>query len=178
MSPVRFGEDLARLVWESFSDFVTDGSASGVLGDLGHLDEEGVPGEKSAEEILIFLMWAHTRAVQLAFLSRVPESKLREGLDALHRAVFEDMIKHGTPANQIPVFEQRVGARYQEYSAASDKSDEAVGLAVIGHLGERGEGDLERARAIASEAIAVVGPLRDYLEDVDLGETPPSELPT
>jgi hypothetical protein len=177
MTPMRLGEDLARLVWESFSDFVTDGSASALLGGLGCLDEEGVPDQTAAEELLIFLMWAHTRGVQQAFLGRFPEVRIHQALDALHRAVFEDMIEQGTPPSQMPVFEQRLGARYQEYAAAADVSDDAVGRAMLAHLGARNVA-VELARSVAAEAVAIAGPLRDYLADVELEESPPSELPT
>ena len=38
----------------------------------------------------------------------LPPGTVRDVLDQLHRAVFEDMIANGTPRAQIPVFEQRV----------------------------------------------------------------------
>lgn len=178
MTPRRLGEDLARLVWESFSDFVTESSAAALLAELDRLDDEGVPDENAAEEILIFLLWAHTRGVQQAFLGRIEESRVKDGLDALHRAVFEDMIRHGTPANQIPIFEQRVATRYQEYSAASESSDDAVGRTLMRHLGAEHAHSDRIARSIASDVIAVVRPLKDYLEDVDLSVPAPGDLPT
>ena len=70
MTPQDLGDTLARLVWESFSDFIADGDAEVLLGDLGLTQEDGIPEEAPAEEILIFLMWAHTRGLQLAFVGR------------------------------------------------------------------------------------------------------------
>ncbi len=171
MTPDELGDSLARLVWESFSDFVTDGDADIALRELGVTLEDGVPEPHAVEEALIFLMWAHTRGVQLAFVGRAPDERVRRGLDALHRAVFEDMAQHGTPEAQLPLFEQRVGARYAEYHAAAETSDERLGEAVVTHLTDRAAGADRHpvlARAVADRAIAVTGPLRDFLEEVEL----------
>ena len=121
MTPEELGDTLARLVWESFSDFVSDGDAEIPLGALGVPSHDGVPEEYPAEEALIFLMWAHTRGVQLAFVGRAPDPLVKCGLDAMHRAVFEDMAQNGTPQSQLPIFEQRVSARYAEYHQAAAK---------------------------------------------------------
>src|SRR5690606_10454976 len=125
---------LARLVWESFTDFVSDGDAEVPLGELGIPTREGMPEANAAEEALIFLMWAHTRGAQLAFLGRAPSELVRRGLDELHRAVFEDMVENGTPRSQLPIFEQRVGARYAEYHQAAGESDARLGEAAVRHL--------------------------------------------
>jgi len=111
MTPGELGDSLAQLVWESFSDFLSKQDVETPLPDSFATAEapEG-PTEHTVEEALIFFMWAHTRGVQLAFLGRAPDIRIREGLDALHRAVFEDMVEHGTPSSQLPIFEQRVGA--------------------------------------------------------------------
>jgi len=131
-------------------------------------DGDGTPESESAEEALIFFMWAHTRGAQQAFLGRVADATIRRGLDALHRAVFDDMIAHGTPEAQLPIFEQRVGARYAEYNQAAAESDERLGAAVSRHVG----GDPAESRAVAhamtERAIAVANPLRDFLEEVEL----------
>lgn len=168
MTPRQLGDDIARLVWESFSDFIAEGDAEALLGELGIQVEGGIPYEHAAEEMLIFFMWAHTRGVQQAFLSRTPEGLVREGLDALHAAVFEDMVKHGTPRVQLPLFEQRVGARYAEYYSAAGASDLAVGAAVVRHLTNRTEHPDTLSQALAERAVAVAHPLRDFLEDVEL----------
>lgn len=169
MTPEELGDTLARLVWESFSDFVADGDTEISLGDLGVPTQDGVPDELHAEEALIFLMWAHTRGVQQAFVGRAPDPLLKRGLDALHRAVFEDMAENGTPRSQLPIFEQRVSARYAEYHQAAARSDARLGEAVVRHLAnpENGRADT-LARAVSERAIAVANPLRDFLEEVDL----------
>ncbi len=112
-------------------------------------------------------MWAHTRGAQLAFMGRAPDERIKEGLDALHSAVFEDMVENGTPESQLPLFEQRVSARYAEYNQASAESDAKLGVSVSRHL----LGNLARestSEAIRERAIAVANPLRDFLEDVEL----------
>lgn len=168
MTPQELGDTLASLVWESFSDFIADGEADALFADLGVT--EPASDQRIVEEMLIFLMWAHTRATQLAFVSRVPSEMIREGLDAMHRGVFEDMAEHGTPRSHLPVFEQRVSARYAEYYAAADKSDAEIGFAALRHLVGPREVPPHLPLALAERAIAVAGPLRDFLEDVDLIE--------
>jgi hypothetical protein len=104
----------------------------------------------------------------LAFLGRAPDQRIREGLDALHRAVFEDMVEHGTPESQLPLFEQRVSARYAEYHQAAAESDGLLGKAASRHLkGEEPMGDA-LPDAIRERAVAVANPLKDFLEDVEL----------
>lgn len=167
MTPDELGESLTRLVWENFSDFVSEGDTEIPISDLGVATEEGLPEQHAAEEALIFLMWAHTRGAELAFHGRAPKSLIREGLDRMHAAIYEDMREHGTPESQLPIFEQRVSARYAEYYSAAEESDAAVGEAVMRHLvGESGSS--RSARALTDRAIAVANPLRDFLEEVDL----------
>lgn len=168
MTPAELGDILARLVWENFTDFIADGDAEPALGAWGVPTHDGVPVARAAEEALIFLMWAHTRGTQLAFVGRTPESLLREGLDSMHRAIFEDMEGHGTPPAQLPFFEQRVGARYHEYRQAVDGGGPALGRAVVRHLfnDDQIRGDVEQA--VTLRAMAVARPLRDFLDDVDL----------
>ena len=169
MTPEELGDTIARLVWESFSDFVADGDTEIPLGALGVPAHDGVPDEYPAEEALIFLMWAHTRGVQLAFLGRGQDDLVKRGLDAMHRAVFEDMAENGTPRSQLPIFEQRVSARYAEYHAAAARSDARLGEAVVRHLTSKdGRGGQQLAQAVSERAIAVANPLRDFLEEVEL----------
>ena len=169
MTPEELGDTLARLVWESFSDFVAEGDAEISLEALGVPTSDGVPNRYPAEEALIFLMWAHTRGVQLAFVGRAPDLLVRRGLDALHQAVFEDMAENGTPRSQLPIFEQRVGARYAEYHQAAARSDARLGEVVVGHLTSADTDASEAlARAVSERAIAVANPLRDFLEEVQL----------
>jgi hypothetical protein len=168
MTPLELGDSLARLVWESFSDFIAEGDADISLSDLLAAAEDGMPEQQAAEEALIFLMWAHTRGTQLAFIGREADDLVRRGLDIMHRAVFEDMVDHGTPRAQLPIFEQRVSARYAEYASAAEVSDSRLGRVVVRHL--TGSDDLTETavRAVAERAIAVANPLRDFLEDVEL----------
>ena len=173
MTPGELGDNLATLVWESFSDFLSREDVETPLPDVDTLsDEEDPAHDTAAEEALIFFMWAHTRGAQLAFLGRAPDQRIREGLDALHKAVFEDMIEHGTPEVQLPLFEQRVSARYAEYHQAAAESDGMLGDAVSRHL--RGEEipsqDAALSEAIRERAVAVANPLKDFLEDVELVE--------
>lgn len=169
MTTSELGDSLARLVWESFTDFLAHEDVETPLPRPEALrDGDGTLESESAEEALIFFMWAHTRGAQQAFLGRVADATIRRGLDALHRAVFDDMIAHGTPEAQLPIFEQRVGARYAEYNQAAAESDERLGAAVSRHVG----GDPAESRAVAhamtERAIAVANPLRDFLEEVEL----------
>ena len=170
MTPAELGDSLARLVWESFSDFLAQEDVETPLPDVDALYDDERRSRRTAEEALIFFLWAHTRGAQLAFMGRAPDQRIRQGLDELHRAVFEDMVQHGTPSNQLPLFEQRVSARYAEYNVAAAESDERLGAAVSRHL----VGDAKRgavlADAIRERAIAVANPLKDFLEDVELVE--------
>ena len=168
MTPQELGDTLARLVWESFSDFIADGDAEVLLGGLGLTRDNGLPADAPAEEILIFLMWAHTRGFQLAFVGRSDQELVREGLDAFHSAIFEDMVENGTPRSQLPLFEQRVSARYTEYYAAARKSDAQVGKAIARHLAGSEPGPDSLAKALQERAIEVANPLKDFLEEVEL----------
>jgi hypothetical protein len=168
MTPEELGDSLARLVWESFSDFVAESDLEISLTDLVAVSLDGVPEGHAAEEALIFFMWAHTRGTQLAFIGRASDILVREGLDVMHRAVFDDMAAHGTPRAQLPIFEQRVAARYSEYAIAAEVSDARLGRAVVRHLTGREALPDAAVRAVAERAIAVANPLRDFLEDVEL----------
>jgi len=169
MTPHELGDSLARLVWESFSDFISQEDVETPLTDVGTLYDDDGTNAHTAEEALIFFMWAHTRGVQLAFLGRTPDERIRAGLDALHSAVFEDMVENGTPKSQLPLFEQRVSARYAEYHQAAAQSDSKLGEAVSRHI----LGGIVRdttSAAIQERAVAVANPLKDFLEDVELIE--------
>jgi hypothetical protein len=169
MSPEELGDTLARLVWEGFSDHVVEERLLKTLSVLGVDLDEGVPDRRAAEELLIFHMWAHSRAAQLSFFRRFPESLVRAALDHLHRAVFDDMIANGTPKAQMPVFEQRVGARYSEYYTASGISDDRVGQVAAEHVcGVPIEVTAPAARLMTERAIEIAHPLRDFLEGVEL----------
>jgi len=168
MTPAELADSLARLVWESFSDFLSnEDGVETPLPDVDALYDDEAASSRTAEETLIFFMWAHTRGAQLAFMGRAPDELIRSGLDAMHQAVFEDMVQNGTPSEQLPKFEERVSMRYAEYHQAAEASDDHLGRAVVRHL----VGDSKRpalVEAIRERAVAVANPLRDFLEDVDL----------
>jgi hypothetical protein len=170
MSPRELGDTLAQLVWEGFSDFVADPEYRPLLLRLGVPLDDGLPPERIAEEFLILHLWAHSRAVQLSLFRRVPETAVRTTLDHLHRAIFEDMVKNGTPEAQLPVFEQRVSARYAEYYAAAEQSDQRVGEVALEHLVEAGASGAGAgaARVLTDRAIEVANPLRDFVSGVEL----------
>jgi len=169
MTTAELGDTLARLVWESFSDFLALEDVETPLPRSAVLrSEDGAPDDQVAEEALIFFMWAHTRGAQLAFLGRTPDHTIRRGLDALHRAVFDDMVRQGTPRVQLPIFEQRVSARYAEYHQAASESDWRLGEAVCRHLAGASQDCHPLAEGLTERAIAVANPLRDFLEDVQL----------
>lgn len=169
MTTEELGDTLARLVWESFTDFLAHEDVGTPLPHEALLpDEDGTPDEHAAEEALIFFMWAHTRGALLAFHGRIPDATIRKGLDALHRAVFDDMVLHGTPPGQLPLFEQRVSARYAEYHQAAAESDVRVGEVVCRHLTGPTVDCRQLAQALTERAVSVAHPLRDFLEDVTL----------
>lgn len=169
MTPEELGDNLAHLVWESFSDFLDEDDPGVSLLDLGIRSEDGVPPGHAAEEALIFLLWAHTRGAQLAFVGRASDALIRTGLDAMHRAIFDDMLEHGTPSAQLPLFEQRVGARYAEYNQAAADSDQELSRVAVRHLTGR-TGEPAQAVALLDRALSVAHPLKDFLEDVELQE--------
>ena len=72
ITPDGLADDLAVLVWESFTDFVSEWESSSTLAVLGLVDDDGQPDRRAVEEALIFLMWAHTRGTQQAFVGRAP----------------------------------------------------------------------------------------------------------
>ena len=169
MTPAELGDSLAQLVWESFSDFLAQGDAETPLPNIDALHEHEERWNRTVEETLVFFLWVHTRGAQLAFMGRAPDELVRDGLNALHQAVFEDMLENGTPSSQLPMFEQRVRTRYAEYHQAAAESDDRLGQLVSRYL----VGDTNRANlieAITERAVAVANPLRDFLGDVELVE--------
>ena len=167
MTTDELGDSLARLVWESFSDFLAKEDVETPLPDVDTLIDVDGTAHRTAEEALIFFMWAHTRGAQLAFMGRTAEELIRDGLDAMHAAVLHDMVENGTPQEQLPHFEQRVSSRYAEYNQASAESDGKLGAAVSRRL-IGGQVRESTSEAIVERAIAVANPLRDFLEEVEL----------
>jgi len=170
LTPSALGDHLAHLVWESFSDFMAAGDAEIPVEDLGVVSDDGLPPQHTVEEALIFLMWAHTRGAQLAFVGRAPDHLLKAALDALHSAIFEDLADNGTPTSQLPLFEQRVSARYAEYNQAAERSDTDLGHVVASHLTGSSPDGAHLPSGLAERARAAANPLRDFLEEVELVE--------
>lgn len=166
MTPAELGESLAQLVWESFTDFIAAHEMPDEdVGDTAVLTApEVVP-----EEVLILFMWVHTRACQQAFNGRAAAEDLKAVLDQFHAAVFQDLQDEILPRAQLPIFEQRVSARYTEYyEAASQDADERV----VEVAARRVTPDRRALSAISLElaeaTAAAAGPLRDFLEDVEI----------
>lgn len=169
MTAEELGDNLAQLVWESFSDFLerrglpdNDEGSGGVLA-LPTIEPE---------EALIFFMWLHTRSCQQACGAADPDRGKRV-LDAMHRAVYEDLEAGDVPRLQLPLFEQRVSARYSEYydAAAQNSSEKVVEVAAKRVL----VSELERPGIVldlAEAATVTSGPLRDFLHDIELEAEP------
>lgn len=165
MSAEELGDNLAQLVWESFTDFMerrglTDSDGSGDGGVLAMPTVE-------PEETLIFFMWLHTRSCQQACGTDATWGT--KVLDAMHKAVFEDLEAGSVPRLQLPLFEQHVSARYAEYyEAASGDTEERVVEVAARHVLVN---KLERPGIVldlAEAATVTSGPLRDFLTDIDL----------
>lgn len=77
MTPAELGDSLARLVWESFSDFLSKEDVESPLSDVDNLYDDEAASSRTTEEALIFFMWAHTRGAQLAFMGRSPDELIR-----------------------------------------------------------------------------------------------------
>lgn len=167
MSAAELGDNLAQLVWESFSDFL---ERRGITGDEPD-EEEGGTAVLTAptvepEEVLIFFMWLHTRACQQACSDHA--DCVREVLDSMHRALYEDLEARAFSRVQLPLFEQRVSARYTEYyDAASDSSSEKVVEVAARNVLIDGMARPAIVLELAEAATVTSGPLRDFIEDVE-----------
>ena len=79
------------------------------------------------------------------------------------------MVEHGTSQAQIPVFEQRVSARYADYNVAARRSDPKVGQTALDHLVDAGALDSPTmAQRLTERVVEIAHPLRDFLEGVEL----------
>lgn len=168
MSAEELGENLAQLVWESFSDFLERRGVSAQVEENGG----GVLALPTVEpeEALIFFMWLHTRSCQQACGSADPVLG-KKVLDAMHRAIYEDLEAGSVPRLQLPLFEQRVSARYAEYyEAASQHAQEKVVEVAARHVLVN---EIDRPGIVlelAEAATVTSGPLRDFLHDIELAE--------
>ena len=60
MTANELGDGLARLVWESFSDFFTIEDTEFLLPEINVFTEDEKCSGRTSEEALIFFMWAYT----------------------------------------------------------------------------------------------------------------------
>lgn len=168
MSAAELGDNLAQLVWESFSDFI---ERRGL--DSTEAEEDGGAAVLTLptvepEEALIFFMWLHTRACQQACQDAECVKKV---LDSMHRAIYEDLEARTFSRVQLPLFEQRVSARYTEYyEAAADRSGEKVVEVAARHVLINGMRRPAVTLELAEAATVTSGPLRDFLEDIELAD--------
>lgn len=168
MSAAELGDNLAQLVWESFSDFI---ERRGLPADAGRGDDGGTAvltmPTVEPEEVLIFFMWLHTRACQQACGHNA--EKVREVLDAMHQALYEDMEAGSFSRVQLPLFEQRVSARYTEYyEAASNQTDEKVVEVAARHMVVATVKRPAITLDLAEAATVTSGPLRDFLQEIEI----------
>jgi hypothetical protein len=168
ISTSELGDNLAQLVWESFTDFI---ERRAVAADEGAEAEGGAAvltlPTVEAEEALIFFMWLHTRACQQA-CGQTPD-RVRPVLDAMHKALYEDLEARAISRVQLPLFEQRVSARYTEYyEAAANLTDEKVVEVAARHVLPGGRARPAIMLELAEAATVTSGPLRDFLQDVEL----------
>lgn len=166
MSAEELGDSLAQLVWESFSDFVERRGVQSAPEEDGGTGVLAMPTVEP-EEALIFFMWLHTRACQQACGTEADWG--RKVLDSMHRAIYEDLEDQSIPRVQLPLFEQRVSARYAEYyDAASRETEEQVVEVAARHVLVN---EMKRPGILldlAEAATVTSGPLRDFLQEVNV----------
>lgn len=167
MTAAELGDSLAQLVWESFTDFIERRALP-----ADPTEEDGGTAviampTVEPEEALIFFMWLHTRACQQACASQ-PEC-VRKVLDAMHQAIYEDLEGRAIPRIQLPLFEQRVSARYTGYyEAAGTDTEEKVVEVAARHVLVNGMKRPAITLDLAEAATVTSGPLRDFLADIQL----------
>lgn len=163
---------LSQFVWEHVTDFMEEGSVSLDSGSAQRL----IAGRAvDVDELLIYFLWVHTWTVQQSFGGRMDADAVKAVLDATHRQVFSDMEQHGITPNRLPLFEQIMSARYAEYYAAAKGETAKVGrvaAAYVDRADESGQVADALAAALAQAAVDVGGPLRDFLQDVDIIREP------
>ncbi len=169
MTPAALGRQLADLAWDGLVDLLSDEAAVALLGELDMLDGDGEPRARAEEELLIFLLWTYSDALERAARARAAPSP-RGALDAFHRAVFEDLLAAGSArASELPLLEERVRSRYDRYRRAGARSDLALGRAVIRAIADRSPGaeSDEGARFLALRGLAVSAPVADFYESLE-----------
>lgn len=171
ISTSELGDNLAQLVWESFTDFIERRAVATEENDGpdGGTAVLALPTVEP-EEALIFFMWLHTRACQQA-CGHSPE-RVRPVLDAMHKGLYEDLEARAISRVQLPLFEQRVSARYTEYyEAAANLTDEKVVEVAARHVLINSHARPSVMMELAEAATVTSGPLRDFLQDVELAES-------
>lgn len=173
---------MAHMVWETFSDALSDPAILKLLALAGLTMDNGLPPERTADELLILHLWAHTRSVQIGLGDRLDPLDVRYILDAFHGAIFDDLKALGSSAGELSIFEQRTAARYQDYYAAAEVSDLALGSAAAAHLRAQGGVEFDTdppaphrdlvARFLARRARELAQPFVDFLTDVHLTGPP------
>jgi hypothetical protein len=170
MSAAEVGNSLAQLVWESLTDFIERRAETPLGKDADGGTAVLTLPTVEPEEILIFFMWLHTRACQQAWAHRPDE--IRPVLDAMHQGLYEDLEARAIPRIQLPLFEQRVGARYTEYyEAAANVADEKVVEVAARNVLINGIAHTAIILELAEAASVTGGPLRDFLQDIELQES-------
>jgi hypothetical protein len=168
MSATELGDNLAQLVWESFSDFIERRGIPAGDGDGEDTDTTVLTMPTvEPEEALIFFMWLHTRSCQQAY-GRRPD-RVKRVLDAMHSAIYEDLEGQSFFSRlQLPLFEQRVSARYAEYyEAATGETDEKVVEVAARHVLVNGMRRPAITLDLAEAATVTSGPLRDFLGEIE-----------
>jgi hypothetical protein len=167
MTAAELGDNLAQLVWESFTDFIERRALSANGEDIeGGTAVLAMPTVEP-EEVLIFFMWLHTRACQQACGHNAEQ--VRQVLDAMHQALYEDLEARAIPRLQLPLFEQRVSARYTEYyEAATNVAEQKVVEVAARHVVAAGVPGPATIMELAEAATVTSGPLRDFLQDLEL----------
>jgi hypothetical protein len=169
MSAAELGDNLAQLVWESFTDFLERQPVATTEADQEAGATAVVVPTVEPEEALIFFMWLHTRACQQAYPDQ--PGRIRPVLDAMHKALYEDLEAHAISRVQLPLFEQRVTARYTEYyEAAANLVDQKVVEVAARNLLPWEEPRPAVVLDLAEATTVTAGPLRDFLQDIELEE--------
>lgn len=160
MSAEEVGDHLALLAWHSFLDFLVNS----VTRSTPACQAEGL----MTEEVLILFLWVHTRVCQNAFCGRADTQLQRSVLNRMHRVIFESLEARGMDHAELPLFEQRVGARYSEYNAVADR--DASQFAAVAACRCNGGDEVQPSlrQYLAEAASAAAGPLGDYLSDIEL----------
>jgi hypothetical protein len=168
MSARELGGSLAQLVLESFTDFIHRRGVTPESDGASDADTAVIAlPTVEPEEALIFFMWLHTQACQRACGQQ--SERVKEVLDSMHGALYEDLEARAIPRIQLPLFEQRVSARYTEYyEAASTATEEAVVEVAARHVLVNGMPRPAIALELAEAVTVASGPLQDFLRDVQL----------